>query len=191
MRTDEVDGFLLDRGFQVFLSAYPEARRILDLEALDLRPFRAGALVMRGGRRRRLMDVFRCPRYLLETAMQPIGTVWDKLLVAKLRHWVRRSSVDDIAARDDRATEDYLRDYGFSEGMIDGFFRPFYGGIFLERELRTSSRMFEFTFKMFAEGSATLPAGGMSAIPRQLAARLPRGSIRLNTRVQRSTEIRF
>ncbi len=184
VRTDEVDGFLLDRGFQVFLDAYPEAGRILDLQALDLRPFRPGALVMRGGRRHRLMDVFRTPRHFLGTALQPIGSVRDKLLVAKLRYRARHSTVEEIAARDDRSTEDFLRAFGFSEGMIDGFFRPFYGGIFLERELTTSSRMFEFTFKMFAEGSATLPAEGMSAIPRQLAARLPEGAIRLGTPVR-------
>jgi protoporphyrinogen oxidase len=67
--------------------------------------------------------------------------------------------------------------------MIDGFFRAFYGGIFLERELRTSSRMFEFTFQMFADGYATLPAKGMQSIPEQLAARLPSGGIRLNAAV--------
>ena len=73
--------------------------------------------------------------------------------------------------------------------MIDGFFRAFYGGIFLERELRTSSRMFEFTFQMFTDGYATLPAGGMRTIPEQLAEQLPPGNIHLNTAV-RSVEER-
>jgi phytoene dehydrogenase-like protein len=80
-------------------------------------------------------------------------------------------------------TEDYLRRAGFSPRIIDGFFRSFYGGIFLERELRTSSRMFEFTFKMFSQGSATLPARGMGEIPRQLSSRLPAGTLRLGARV--------
>ncbi len=71
--------------------------------------------------------------------------------------------------------------------MIDVFFRSFYGGIFLDRDLRTSSRMFEFTFKMFSRGSATLPAQGMQEIPRQLPSRLPADAIRRGARV---TEVR-
>ena len=80
-------------------------------------------------------------------------------------------------------TEKYLQRAGFSSCMIDVFFRSFYGGIFLERELSTSSRMFEFTFKMFSQGSATLPARGMVEIPRQLSSRLPDGTIRPGARV--------
>lgn len=178
VRTDRVDGFQLDRGFQVYLSAYPEAGRLLDLEALDLRRFRAGARVFRNGSSQRVMDVFRHPQHLLGSALAPIGTLADKLRVAKLRF----QRPDPSGA--DQTTEAFLRDFGFSEGMIDGFFRAFYGGIFLERDLRTSSRMFEFTFRMFSAGFATLPARGMQAIPDQLAARLPHDSIRLHAAVR-------
>lgn len=152
VRTDRVDGFLLDRGFQVYLSAYPEAGKLLDLEALGLSRFRPGALVFRDGRFHRLMDVFRCPQHALGTAAQPIGTIKDKLLVGKMRLGAKRLTEKRMRDQDDRTTETYLRDYGFSEGMLNQFFRAFYGGIFLERDLRTSSRMFQFTFKMFAEG---------------------------------------
>jgi phytoene dehydrogenase-like protein len=187
VRTDMDQGFLLDRGFQVYLSAYPEAGKLLDLPALDLRRFKPGALVFKDGKLRRMMDAFRCPQYALSTAIQPIGTVRDKLRVGWLRLQAALASLGDIAAHEDRTTETYLRQFGFSESMIDGFFRPFYGGIFLERDLRTSSRMFEFTFKMFAGGYATLPAKGMQEIPRQLVERLPADAIRLNT-VVRSVE---
>jgi len=61
VRTDEADGFLLDRGFQVYLDAYPEAGKVLDLPALDLRPFSPGAIVFRRGKMHRVMDVFRRP----------------------------------------------------------------------------------------------------------------------------------
>ncbi len=183
VRTDEVDGFLLDRGFQVYLDAYPNAGRLLDLPALALRPFSPGALVYHRGKLHRVMDVFRRPGSLIPSALAPVGTVQDKLRVALLKWRAFRSSLAEIAARPDRATSEYLRDFGFSETMIDVFFRSFYGGIFLERELRTSSRMFEFTFKMFSAGSATLPAGGMGEISRQLAARLPAGSLHLNSPV--------
>ena len=183
LRTDVVDGFLLDRGFQVFLDAYPEAGALLDTQALDLRPFRPGALVFDGTRLHRVMDVFREPSELVTAALAPVGSVADKLRVALLKWRSSRASIEDIAAHEDVTTEEHLRQSGFSSRMVDGFFRPFYGGIFLERELRTSSRMFEFTFKMFSQGSATLPARGMGEIPRQLASRLQEGTIRLQEKV--------
>lgn len=183
VRTDEIDGFLLDRGFQVYLDAYPNAGRLLDLPALGLCPFSPGALVYHRGRMHRVMDVFRRPGSLIPSALAPIGTVADKLRVALLKWRTHRLSVDEIGGGRDRPTLEYLRDFGFSEGMIDVFFRSFYGGIFLERDLRTSSRMFEFTFKMFSAGSATLPARGMGEITHQLAARLPAGCLRLNSPV--------
>jgi len=183
VRTDQVDGFRLDRGFQVYLRAYPEAGELLDLEALQLQPFSSGALVYNGDKLVRVMDVFKHPGNLLESAFAPIGTMIDKFRVALLRFRAMGSSSEEIASRPDIETQEFLRRFGFSPAMIDGFFRSFYGGIFLEKELRTSSRMFEFTFKMFSEGSATLPARGMGAIPRQLAKRLPPQTIRLNSPV--------
>jgi phytoene dehydrogenase-like protein len=187
VQTDRVDGFLLDRGFQVYLDAYPEAGILLDKTSLDLRRFKPGALVYQGDRMRRVMDVFRDPRHLLASAFAPIGSLTDKLRVALLKWRMSRVSIAEIAAHEDMTTENYLKQAGFSQRMIDGFFRSFYGGIFLERDLRTSSRMFEFTFKMFSQGSATLPARGMGEIPRQLSSRLPDGMLRLGARV---TEIR-
>lgn len=183
VRTDEYEGFLLDRGFQVYLDAYPEAGRMLDLEALELCAFEPGALVFNGEKLHEVMDVFRRPRALIRSALAPIGSLLDKLKVAILRQRVVDSSLDDIAQRAELSCEEYLRDFGFSERMIDTFFRSFYGGIFLERGLKTSSRMFEFTFKMFSEGSALVPRRGMGDIPKQLLARLPEGSLRLESEV--------
>jgi len=183
VRTDRHRGFLLDRGFQVYLDAYPKAGQELDLDSLDLHRFKPGALVFMGGRLHRLMDPFRCPVAALGSAFAPVGSLRDKLLTAKLRNQIKHLSVAEIESRPARSTAERLRQFGFSERMIDGFFRPFYGGIFLESELRTSSRMFDFTFKMFSEGSATLPAGGMGAIPEQLAATLVAGTVQLGARV--------
>ncbi len=182
VRTDEVDGFLLDRGFQVYLDAYPEAGILLDTKRLDLRPFEPGALIYQNGKLHRVMDVFREPRHLLTSALAPIGSIPDKLRVALLKWRLGRAGLDEIALHEDMTTEKLLISDGFSPAMIDQFFRSFYGGIFLENDLRTSSRMFEFTFKMFSQGSATLPALGMGEIPRQLAARLPAAAIRLAAR---------
>jgi len=183
VRTDVVDGFRLDRGFQVYLDAYPEAGKLLNLPRLDLRPFKPGALVYLDGRLHRVMDVFRDPRHLVASALAPVGSLADKLQVAALKWRISRSTLEAIAVREDLTTEAYLRRAGFSRRMIDVFFRSFYGGIFLERDLRTSSRMFEFTFQMFSRGSATLPAQGMQEIPRQLACRLPTDAILRGVRV--------
>lgn len=185
VRTDELNGFLLDRGFQVYLDAYPTAGSLLDLEALDLRAFEPGASVFDGRKFHAVMDVFRRPKALLKSAFSPVGTLLDKLRVAVLRQKVLDLSLEEIANRPDRSTEAYLQECGFSKKMIDVFFRSFYGGIFLERELQTSSRMFEFTFRMFSKGRATVPAKGMGEIPKQLAARLPDGAVKFNADVVR------
>ncbi|MDX1501460.1 MAG: NAD(P)/FAD-dependent oxidoreductase [Thermoanaerobaculia bacterium] len=183
VRTDEVDGFLLDRGFQVLLTAYPECRRALDYEALELRSFLPGALVRADGRFHELADPFRRPAAGLRSAFAPVGTLGDKLRVARLRLRLAGRPVAGLLAEPETTTLERLRSEGFSAGMIDRFFRPFYGGVFLERELATSSRMFAFLFRMFATGDTAVPADGMAEIPRQLAAGLPPRSIRRGTRV--------
>lgn len=179
VRTDHIEGFLLDRGFQVYLSAYPEAGKLLDLPALDLQPFEPGALVFDSKKLHRVMDVFRRPASLFSSALAPIGSLADKIRVALLRFKI----LSGPSTTPDQSTADFLSSFGFSPRMIDTFFRSFYGGIFLENELRTSSKMFEFTFRMFSKGSATLPSAGMQAIPQQLADRLPPKSIRLHSPV--------
>lgn len=183
VRTDIVNGFRLDRGFQVYLDAYEETGKLLDLAALDLRRFEPGALVYTGDGLHRLMDVFRRPGSALASLNAPVGSFFDKVRVGWMRTRILNSSLSDIASRPDCTTENYLRKRGFSERMIDSFFRSFYGGIFLERELQTSSRMFEFTFKMFGRGCATLPAKGMGEIPKQLVNCLPSGTVRLEAKV--------
>lgn len=184
VRTDRVDGFLLDRGFQVLLTAYPEARRVLDYKALKLRTFAPGALVRTGGKLHRVSDPFRQPWGLPATLLAPIGTLEDKTGILRFRGHVLKGPLEEIWTRPEMSALAGLRSFGFSQRMIDSFFRPFFGGIFLETELVTSSRMLEFVFRMFSQGRAALPAGGMGAIPRQLASRLPAGTIRFGARVE-------
>ena len=131
VQTDAVDGFLLDRGFQVYLDAYPKAGEMLDLAALDLRAFEPGALVFNGSKLCQVMDVFRRPKDLISSALAPIGTIFDKLRVAVLRQKVLDLEKSEIFKRRDQSTESYLQNFGFSAKMIDTFFRSFYGGIFL------------------------------------------------------------
>jgi len=184
VRTDDADDFLLDRGFQVLLTAYPEARRYLDFSALDLREFEPGASVYVRGRFHTISDAIRRPRKAVSSAFAPIGTLRDKLLIAKLRGELLQAEIDQILSAPENTTLATLRSYGFSEKVIERFFRPFLGGIFLDPELLTSDRMFRFVYRMFAQGMAAIPNGGMQAIPKQLASHLGEGSIRLHATVQ-------
>jgi phytoene dehydrogenase-like protein len=182
VRTDVVDGFLLDRGFQVLLRAYPAAQELLDLDALDLCAFVPGAQVWDGSSMSVVSDPIRRPLSLISTVTAPIGSLTDKVRIARLRAHAA-GSPDAAWKRPESSTREYLRAYGFSDKVVDRFFRPLYGGIFLDASLQTSSRMFEYIFAMLASGDSCVPAKGMQAIPDQLAARLPSGSIRLRTRV--------
>ena len=183
VRSDIVDGFVLDRGFQVLLAAYPEAKRLLDYNGLDLRAFDPGALVQRGSRRWRVTDPFRRIDGALASAVAPLGTPLDKARVALLRRAVRKGSMEQLWRRPDTSTIEKLRALKFSTQMIDRLLRPLFGGVLLDAELQASSRMFEFVFRMLSEGDSVVPGRGMQAIPDQLASRLRAGSIRLDTRV--------
>lgn len=187
VRTDRHQGFLLDHGFQVLLTAYPEAKAVLDYTALGLRPFSNGAFIRIGRSFHPAGDPWRDIGAGLRTLASPIGTIRDKLLVAALRRRACSGSLASLFARTEMPIQDYLRQTGFSDTMIDRFFRPFYGGILLDRELSASSRMFEFVFRMLALGDTTLPKAGMGSIPQQMAARLPASSIQLNTTVRSLT----
>lgn len=182
-RTDVLDGFLLDRGFQVLLTAYPEAQRLLDYGALGLSSFAPGALVRFDDQFHAVDDPWRRPSKALRGLVSPVGSLRDKLKTAQLRRRVTHSSLQGLFNAPETSTLEALREQGFSDNMIERFFRPFFGGIFLERELRTSSRLFEFVFRMFSLGEAALPAAGMGAIAQQLLGRLPEGCVRLQGKV--------
>src|SRR5579871_3173687 len=183
VRSDVVDGYILDRGFQVLLTAYPEARRRMDYQRLELKSFLPGALSWYAGRMNRLVDPWRTPNAWGAAFRSGFGTLLDKLRIARLRTRVRGTSIEQIFRRPDRSTAESLEAEGFSKEMIHRFFRPFLGGILLDGELKSSSRMFEFVFKMLAEGDTAVPARGMGAIAEQLAEKLPAGSVRLNAHV--------
>ncbi len=183
VRTDEFDGFLLDRGFQVYLSAYPEGFETLDYPALDFRAFKHGALIRSNGRFQRFADPWRNRGELFSALRSRAGTLSDKLKLQRLRGHLMSKSIEAILTSESATTQSYLKAAGFSRRMIDTFFRPFLGGIMLDTGLQPSSRMFEFVFKMMAEGDTVVPAKGMGQIPAQLASRLPADAIRLNARV--------
>lgn len=185
VRTDEVVGFRLDRGFQVLLTAYPAAREWLDYDALRLGRFASGARVATPEGEARVSDPWRQPGRVLETLRAPVGTTADKVRIGLLRLAATRGGLDDNWSRAEHSTMEELKARGFSPVMVERFLRPWLGGIFLERELATSSRMLFFVYRMFAQGHAALPAGGMQRIPEQLAAGLRGGSCRYGAKVER------
>jgi len=189
VRTDLVDGFRLDRGFQILLTAYPEARRLLNYDALDLQPFRSGALIRHSKPGNpnawlTLLNPLQEPLSIARTLASPVGTLADKFRILDLVFRAQRGSIAEIFAQEPTTTLALLREIGFSATMITRFFRPFFGGVFLEDALRTSSNFFTFCFRMFLEGDAVVPARGIGAIADQLAGRLSPGQIRLNSPVQ-------
>ena len=181
--TELHQGYRLDRGFQVLQTAYPEARRALDLPALELRAFVPGALIRFEGRFHRIGDPWRQPLAALTTLFSPVGTLADKWRMALLRRQVLAASVDQIYDRVETTAGLRLRELGFSEAMIERFFRPFLSGVFFDPTLSVSSRAFEFCFRAFAAGDTAVPAAGMGAIPAQLAAALPADTVRTAARV--------
>jgi phytoene dehydrogenase-like protein len=187
--TDTVEGFRIDRGFQVYNDAYPEGLRQLDLESLALGRFEPGALIASGGRLVRVSDPWRRPVAAVGSLLSGAVGIGDALRTARLRgeaiRGVRSKAIDpDAAASGERTTREELRVRGFSDAFVASFFVPFFGGVFLERSLDTAAAVFLFDFAMFSLGNACLPRGGMEAIPIQLAARLPAGGVRLGTRVR-------
>jgi phytoene dehydrogenase-like protein len=186
VRTDGRAGFLLDRGFQVYFTSYPVARRHLDYGALDFRSFDPGAIVCRGQDKSVLSDPLRDPKAIIPSLLSDAATVGDKFRTLEL---AARSVQGGISAGDengetDTSTLEYLQAAGLSERYIGSFFRPFYGGIFLNRELTTSARVLRFTLRMLATGCTVVPVLGMGEIPRQLASRLTESAVQLNSPVE-------
>lgn len=185
VKTDQQDGFLMDRGFQVLLTAYPAIQKHLNLTELKLHHFSPGLLSFDQSRKMQVGDPRRGGGSYFGVLFSGIGTFMDKVRILNLQTELAKKRIEDIFNGPDMSSLDYLKKRKFSDKIIARFFRPFFAGIFLENQLSTSSRNLEFVFKMFAEGAIALPKEGMEAIPKQLAANLKQTEIRFNTTVER------
>ena len=183
VRTDVIDGYRLDRGFQVLLTAYPELDRQFDVDALDLRRFEPGAIVWDGASTYLVGDPFRRLGTTVETAIAPIGSLGDKLRILRQRIRLTRATAPDLLRQPDISTLDALHDDGFGDRIIERFYRPLVGGIQLDPSLRTSRRMFDVILRSLLQGDSAVPALGMGAIPEQLASRLRPGTVHLRNEV--------
>ncbi|MCX2718890.1 FAD-dependent oxidoreductase [Lentiprolixibacter aurantiacus] len=191
VKTDKEGGHLMDHGFQVLLTAYPLARKHLDFEKLNLQYFRPGAVLYAEGKGRKLGDPLRDASLLFPTIFNNAATFGDKLKIFRLNRELKKKSLEEIFDTPEVNTLSYLKDYGFSNTVIARFFKPFFAGIFLEPELETSSRMFEFVYKMFGEGKAAIPKEGIEAIPRQIQDQLVNTSFQFSTPVEKVEEGRI
>ena len=183
IKTDLYDGFLLDRGFQVLLTAYPESKSLLNYADLNLKKMLPGATVLYDDGQFEIADPFRRPSAALATLFAPVGTIKDKINTLWLKNKLQKLTIEEIFQQPEQTTLKQLSDYGFTSKMIERFYAPFLSGIFLENALSTSSRMFDFVMKMFSDGDVAVPALGMEEIPKQLVALLPQDSIQYHKKV--------
>lgn len=184
LQTDYYESIPLDHGFQVLLTEYPYAKKYLNYDALNLRYFKPGAVISDGNDMVSFGDPIRDKSFLISTTFTSMATFSDKLKVNKLAKDLKEKSIEDIFNSEEISTLDYLRQKGFSGTIIKNFFKPFFSGIFLEDKLATSSRMFEFVYKMFATGHAAVPNNGIQEIANQLVSKLNNTAIHYNTKVE-------
>jgi phytoene dehydrogenase-like protein len=181
VRTETVDGFTLDRGFQVLFTSYPAVAAELDADALDVRRFAPGATICRPGSRSTLSDPLRDPRGAIPSLLNDEVSFSDKLRTLALRYDLSKRADDDFFRGPDASIREYLRDWGFADEYIRNFVEPFYGGITLDRDLSTSKQVFEYTFRAMGRGAIGVPAAGMQAIPEALAARAREAGVAIET----------
>ncbi|MFJ9536057.1 NAD(P)/FAD-dependent oxidoreductase [Streptomyces sp. NPDC101225] len=188
MRSDRVDGFVVDRGFQVFNTSYPQVRRRLSLRGLGLRPFTPGFLAHTGEGRLRFSDPTRRPRSLPDLLPGRLAGPRDLTALGLLSARDMLAPAGMVKRTQERTTRTALAESGFSEAFVERFFRPFLSGVFLEDELETSSRFFHLVWRSMLRGTLCLPTAGIGAVPGALAAALPTGTVRLETAVTGLTD---
>ncbi|WP_299683217.1 FAD-dependent oxidoreductase [uncultured Tenacibaculum sp.] len=184
VKTDYIDNYQLDHGFQVLLTSYPLAKKYLDYNNLDLQKISPGAIIFNNKSMSSIGDPLRDKSFLFSTLFSSLLSFKDKLKVFKLNNTLKKKTIAKIFKDKETSTYRYLLDFGFSSKAIDNFFLPFFSGIFLENKLETSSRMFEFIYKMFGDGYAAIPKTGMQAIPNQLKNQLKKTKFIFNTKVE-------
>jgi glycine/D-amino acid oxidase-like deaminating enzyme len=184
VRTDRVDGLLLDRGFQLLNPAYPALRRLLDLPALELQPFAAGVVVARGTRHFVLADPRRAPRHLAASAIAP-GSLREKLAFARWALKIGYGDADRLKRGTDEPLATTLQRRGLTGELAHGVVGPFLAGVLAEDGGESSRRFAELIVRSFVRGTPALPAAGVQALPRQLHGRLPQDAVHLGVRAVR------
>jgi len=187
VRSEVLDGFVLDRGFQVILSSYPAVSDAVDIPSLRPRFFAQGALIWSGGRLSRLESPLASPGSLLSGITTRVFSFSDKarlaLVLARLLVTPDRAFLSECRSPHDVSVANWVAARGFSPEFSTRFLQPFFGGVLLDNDLGTSAGLFRYYLKKFATGRAWIPAAGIAAFPRAMADSLPRGAIRFGKRV--------
>lgn len=183
IRTEIVDGFTLDRGFQVLQTGYPDMNSYLNLKDLHLQKFPAGVAVRFKNRFHIVADPRHHPKHLISTVASPIGSLRDRIALLKLANQARQGAFADLFDKPEDAAMVFLQSCGFSERFIKSFFVPFLAGACLDKDINVSSRVLMYLLRIFANGDATLPAKGMGQIPQQMARSLASDAIQLKSTV--------
>ena len=181
LASERIDGFVVDRGFQVFNTGYPRAAD-LDLPALDPGFFERGAVLRVDGRAHRVLDPRRRPAQVVGTATAPLGSLREKAALVAFSLRAGYAPVGALLRARETTAEQALRAAGVGDAALERFLRPFLAGVLLEDELATSSRYVDLLWRSFVRGGTGLPAEGMQAIGEQLAGRLDAERVHLHTR---------
>lgn len=172
IRTDIVDGFRLDRGFQLLNPAYPAAKRNLDLEALDLQPFPKGVQIGDSGTTLSLSP--RTARSWWRVLSGEIGQLTGVTAFTRYALTCAATKPEKLRRRPDITIRIALMEHGVDEGTMQQLVVPFFAGVFGQTDADQVSRRYaDFVLRSFVRGQPAVPALGMQAIPDQLAGALP------------------
>ena len=185
VRTDQYKDFLLDRGFQVLLTAYPELPKHLNLSLLRLHSFESGATIFSDGHFSKVGDPFRNVSSIMSTAFTKTIGMQDKIKLLKLRNSLIGRKKIYFQQKDDKRILETFEELGFTSKAINSFFKPLVGGIQLDPSLSGSTRLCFLVLKMLFIGDAAIPSRGMGAISEQLSKQINESSIRLTSSVDK------
>jgi len=187
-KTDYVDGFILDRGLHFFQKGFAESKRLLEYRTLRLEPVYPGAMVHYNNNFHLVTNPLRKIGDSLSLAVAPIFTFKDKVKLVSLLSQLFTFSEDNLKQLSGKTTLEFIQEKGFSDIIIQSFFRPLTKAIFYDETMSISAGVFCSMLKTFAFEENALPAYGIGSIPVQLAERLQEGTIHLHSRVKQIRE---
>lgn len=188
IKTDNVDGFLLDRGFQLYNPSYSEGLKILDYEKLNLKAFTPGVAIRDKNKLKVITDPFRSKDYKFNFLFQTPGSIREKIgfISYFLKYLIQADA--QIAISKDVSTKEALNEVRVNKDLYEKLLKPFLQGVFLESELETSRKFLDTVLKTFLRGTPSIPEFGMQQIPLQIAESIGFENIFLNSKVEKISD---
>ncbi len=174
IKTDHIDGFILDRGFQIILSTYKELLTVCPEKELGISYFPPGIMIQDRGGWLSLLNPLRKESWMEERS----PFLFDFLKIGKLL-----LNPDPELNECDLAT--ILKKIGLSLEFTQKAAIPFFSNLFIDPELNINGKTFQYMLPYFVKGRGGLPRNGMQAIPDTLASKLKNTKIIFNAKVQR------